>query len=112
MRLRASTSLLRWAVILWCLASTEEVLMRPKTPEPRADELFRSRLDNMIDLQHPLVRLAKLIDWSRFDRAFGDFYAEKGRPGLPTRLMAGIHLLKHMHGLSDEEVCARWVENP
>jgi IS5 family transposase len=26
--------------------------------------------------------------------------------------MAGLHLLKHMDGLSDEAVCARWVENP
>src|SRR4029450_3178661 len=39
-------------------------------------------------------------------------YAEIGRPGLPTRLMVGLHLLKHMKGLSDEEVCAQWVENP
>jgi hypothetical protein len=31
---------------------------------------------------------------------------------VPTRLMAGLHLLKHMEGLSDEAVCARWVENP
>ncbi len=31
---------------------------------------------------------------------------------LPTRLMAGLHLLKHMEGLSDEVVCKRWVENP
>ena len=26
--------------------------------------------------------------------------------------MAGLHLLKHMKGLSDEELCAVWVENP
>ena len=26
--------------------------------------------------------------------------------------MAGLHLLKHMKGLSDEELCAAWVENP
>jgi IS5 family transposase len=26
--------------------------------------------------------------------------------------MAGLHLLKHMEGLSDEVVCKRWVENP
>ncbi|EZP81283.1 IS5 family transposase [Novosphingobium resinovorum] len=31
---------------------------------------------------------------------------------MSTRLMAGLHLLKHMEGLSDEAVCARWVENP
>jgi IS5 family transposase len=86
--------------------------MPPKKPAPRSDELFRSQLDNMIDMGHALVKLAQLIDWSRFDEAFGRFYHEKGRPGLSTQLMAGLHLLKHMEGLSDEAVCARWVENP
>jgi IS5 family transposase len=86
--------------------------MPPKKPAPRSDELFRSQLDNMIDMEHALVKLAGLIDWSRFDEAYGRFYHEKGRPGLSTRLMAGLHLLKHMEGLSDEAVCARWVENP
>jgi IS5 family transposase len=86
--------------------------MPPKKPALRSDELFRSQLDNMINMEHSLVKLARLIDWSRFDVAFGKFYHEKGRPGLSTRLMAGLHLLKHMEGLSDEAVCARWVENP
>ena len=26
--------------------------------------------------------------------------------------MAGLAILKHMHDLSDEGLCARWVENP
>lgn len=43
---------------------------------------------------------------------YGRFHHEKGRPGLSTRLVAGVHLLKHMEGLSDEAVCARWVEHP
>jgi len=86
--------------------------MPPKKPAPRSDELFRGQLGNMIDLGHALVKLAGLIDWSRFDEAHGRFYREKGRPGLSTRLMAGLHLLKHMEGLSDEGVRARWVENP
>jgi hypothetical protein len=33
-------------------------------------------------------------------------------PPLPTRLMAGVTVLKYMHDLSDEAVCDRWVENP
>jgi transposase, IS5 family len=41
--------------------------MPPKKPAPRSDELFRSQLDNMIDMGHALVKLAQLIDWSRFD---------------------------------------------
>jgi len=86
--------------------------MPPKKPQLSEFELFQSRLDNMLDPEHPLVKLAGLIDWSRFDEAYGRFYTQKGRPGLPTRLMAGLHLLKHMEGLSDEVVCKRWVENP
>ena len=86
--------------------------MRPKPLPSRDDDLSRPRLDAIIDARHPLVQLAGLIDWARFDAAFGSLYAETGRPGLPTRLMVGLHLLKHMKGLSDEEVCAQWVENP
>jgi transposase, IS5 family len=87
--------------------------MRPRPPTQARSEadMFRSRLENMIDMRHELVRLAGLIDWNRFDEAFGGLYAEKGRPGLPTRLMAGLHLLKHARGISDEQVCAQWIEN-
>jgi hypothetical protein len=35
-----------------------------------------------------------------------------GQPGLPTRLVAGLFILKHMHNLCDEVLCARWIENP
>jgi IS5 family transposase len=35
-----------------------------------------------------------------------------GQPGLPTRLVAGLFILKHAHNLSDEVLCARWIENP
>ncbi len=88
--------------------------MRPKQPaaEPRED-LFRTRLENLVDRRHALVRLAGLIDWGRFEAAFGPLYTEgTGRPGLPTRLMAGLTLLKHMDGLSDEAVCARYLDSP
>ena len=87
--------------------------MPPKTPQLSDHDLFRMRLEAMIDGRHELVRLARLIDWTRFDEAFGALYDEnRGRPALPTRLMAGLHLLKHIKGLSDEQICAQWVENP
>jgi IS5 family transposase len=92
--------------------TTRGFSMPPKTPKLSDDELFRMELTNMTDMAHPLVNLAELVDWSRFDGAYGKFYTQKGRPALPTRLMAGLHLLKHMEGLSDEAVCKRWVENP
>jgi len=87
--------------------------MRPKPQDPAAtDDLFRHRLSNMLDQRHELLRLASLIDWPRFEREYGALYAEDGRPGLPTRLMVGLHLLKQIKALSDELVCAEWIENP
>jgi IS5 family transposase len=35
-----------------------------------------------------------------------------GQPPLPTRLMAGLAILKHMDNLSDDALSARWLENP
>jgi IS5 family transposase len=75
-------------------------------------DLFRSRLDQIINMRHELVRLAGLVSWGFFDERFSGLYAEAGRPGIPTRLMVGLHLLKHMYGLSDEAVCERWVNDP
>ena len=95
------------------LSAIDEMAMRPKPPEAPTDDLFRSSLEAMIDPKHELIGLAALIDWRRFDDAFGAHYHDgKGRHGLPTRLMAGLHLLKHMKGLSDDETCAAWLENP
>lgn len=78
--------------------------MRPKQPDlSETPELFRARLENLIDRRHPLARLAGLIDWRAFEDSFGPLYQERvGRPGLPTRPMVGLHMLKHMDGLSDE----------
>jgi len=53
------------------------------------------------------------IDWKRFDVAFDNLFAqEKGRPALPTRLIVGLHYLKHAFNESDESVVARLLENP
>ncbi|MDW6026675.1 IS5 family transposase [Mesorhizobium sp. BAC0120] len=88
--------------------------MRPRERrETGKQDLFRSRLDQIIDLNHPLVKLAKAIDWSFLERHFGEVYKDgPGHPPLPTRLMAGLAILKHSYDLSDEVLCERWVENP
>ena len=88
--------------------------MRPRRSQGSyADDLFRARLSNQLDLKHPLMRLAGLIDWESFEATFGSFYHETiGRPGKPTRLMVGLTYLKHTYDLSDEQVCERWLENP
>jgi len=87
--------------------------MKPKKPRQQDQgDLFRSRLDQILDRQHPLFVLAGQIDWSVFDRKFGQLYADRGRPALPTRLMVGLHYLKHAFNESDESVVARLLENP
>jgi IS5 family transposase len=74
------------------------------------DDLLRPRL---IDGQHELVRLAALMDWGWFEREWAGFFpASEGRPAIDPRLVAGLMYLQHAHGLSDEAVLARWVENP
>jgi len=86
--------------------------MRPSRPSSGKNDLFRGRLDAIINPRQALVRLAGVIPWARSDEAFGGFYRPVGRPAKPTRLMVGLHYLKHVHDLSDEEVVERWVENP
>jgi transposase, IS5 family len=88
--------------------------MRPKERrESGEQDLFRARLDQIIDLKHALVKLAETIDWRFLEEKFGAVYTDKpGHPPLPTRLMAGLAILKHSYDLSDEGLCERWVENP
>jgi IS5 family transposase len=75
--------------------------------------MFRSRLDQIINLKHELVTLAKTVSWSFIEERCGEVYADgPGMPPLPTRLMAGLAILKYTFDLSDEELCDRWVENP
>ena len=87
--------------------------MRPKKPETtRSDDLFRARLDQIINLKHELAQLAGQIDWDFIDGEIAPLYSDKGRPGIPTRFAIGLLLLKQIYGLSDEGVCERWVYDP
>ena len=88
--------------------------MRPRERrESGKQDLFRSRLDQIIDMNHALAKLARSIDWWFLEERFGAVYSDgPGQPPLPTRLMAGLAILKHTHNLSDEALCERWVENP
>ena len=102
------------------------------------DDFFRARLDQMIDLRHPLAVLAGRMPWGQIEVALAPAFARKnrsgqempgsdlfgttlemtgagvsaaGRPRLPIRLMAALLYLKHAFNLSDEELVARWSEN-
>jgi transposase, IS5 family len=88
--------------------------MRPRERRDSGqNDLFRARLDQIVDLDHPLAKLARIIDWSFLEERFGAVYSDgPGQPPLPTRLMAGLAILKHTQNLSDEALCDRWLENP
>lgn len=87
--------------------------MRPSKKEPiGSGDLFRARLEQIINMKHELVRLAEEIDWEWIDEELSVFYRDSGRPAAPTRFMVGLLLLKHIYGLSDEGVCERWVHDP
>jgi transposase, IS5 family len=89
--------------------------MKPKA-KPRTYEqplISTMRLDLSLDMVHPLVRLAEVMPWEALAQDFGPLYcADNGRPAVPIRLMAGLHFLKHMEGMSDEAVVEQWVERP
>src|SRR5215469_6560485 len=87
--------------------------MRPKKHETTGlNDLFRARLDQIIDMKHELVQLAGKIDWNWLDSEIAPLYSDKGRPGIETRFVVGLLLLKHIYGLSDEGVCERWIYDP
>jgi len=102
------------------------------------DDFFRSRLDQMIDLKHPLAVLARRMPWADIEASIADCFAHQnragksvkgsdlfgptvavvgagvsnaGRPRLPIRLMVSLLYLKHAYNVSDEELVARWSEN-
>ena len=101
-------------------------------------DFFRSRLDTMIDLRHPLAVLATRLPWTEIESSLSPLFVHKDRAGqlieeadlfgssvvlsgvgvshaerprLSIRLMTNLLYLKNSHNLSDEELIARWSEN-
>ncbi|MFK4504954.1 hypothetical protein ABIF81_000132 [Bradyrhizobium daqingense] len=83
--------------------------MRPKKHRTTgSNDLFRSRLDQIINMRHELVLLAGRVDRDWIDGEIAPLYSDNGRPGIATRFMIGLLLLKHIY----EGVCERWVHDP
>ncbi|HAL37555.1 MAG TPA: IS5/IS1182 family transposase, partial [Polaromonas sp.] len=103
------------------------------------DDFFRSRLEQMIDNNHPLAVLASRLPWEKMEagvapqfdhkerplqqsedapdlagpvvRVSGGKASNAGRPRLSMRLMIALTLLKNSFDLSDEELVQRFAEN-
>ena len=68
--------------------------MRPKKHSTSGEsDLFRARLDQIINMKNELVQLAGKVDWDWLDREIAPLYSDKGRPGIETRFVIGLLLL-------------------
>jgi IS5 family transposase len=100
-------------------------------------DFFRSRLDAMIGLRHPLAVLATRMPWAAIEVRLAPLFerhsrdgrlseavdlfgvssqelagvSAAGRPRLPVRLMVGLLYLKHAYNESDDSVCERWAQD-
>ena len=87
--------------------------MGPKGKHPSTGDLFQQPLGELINLKHPLVKLAELIDWSVFEIRWADLFpSSTGRPASSPRLIAGLLYLQHTFACSDEDLIWTWIENP
>ena len=56
--------------------------MRPKKhATTREGDLFRARLDQIINMKHELVQLAGKFNWAWIDGEIAPLYSDKGRRG-------------------------------
>ena len=85
-------------------------IMIGKLPENQR-ELFRTRLEDLINPNHELALLAKAIDWEYFEQEFKPYYSDKGAPSVPIRTMVGCLILKHLYNLGDEKLPEYWVRD-
>lgn len=105
---------------------------------PTTEDFFRSRIDHMIDLRHPLAVLASRMPWQQIEASVAHLFSRKGRAGVampdldlfgeqvqraavpsnagrprvPLRVMIALLYLKHAFNESDEGVVARWADTP
>ena len=82
--------------------------MGPKATAPQSQDLFRPMLIDLVNLKHPLVKLAEVIEWEHINTLCVPLFpSQRGRPAIAPRLIAGLLYLQHAFDLSDEE--AYWI---
>lgn len=87
-------------------------MSQPKPPNDQQGSFLYPDLIDQLNPKHPLLQLAKQIDWSYFETEFAPLYSHLGKPNKQIRLMVGLSILKHLENLSDEVLVSRWVQNP
>ena len=87
--------------------------MKPSQISNRQDDLFQSRLSEILNPREPFFVLSHQLPWDYFEEEFSLLFSGyKGQPPKPIRLMVGLLMIQHMENLSDEAVVERWVQNP
>ena len=87
-------------------------MSQPKGRNPNQQTFLHADLIDQLNPKHPLLQLARKIDWSIFETDFSPLYSHLGKPNKHIRLMVGLSILKHLENLSDEILVGRWVQNP
>ena len=82
------------------------------TPDQSQLSFLLPTFREMLNMGHPLIKMADMIDWNRVNYDFECYYTDFGRPSKPIRLMVGMLILKQLRNLSDEGLVGLWVENP
>jgi IS5 family transposase len=85
--------------------------MLGKLQDKTQRDLFRTRLDDLINPNHELALLATTIDWDYFESEFKPYYSDRGAPSVPIRTMVGCLLLKHLYNLGDDRIPEYWVRD-
>jgi IS5 family transposase len=75
-------------------------------------DMFSPLLVEFIDSNNKLCLLADDIDWSYFEKEFGNLYSHTGKKAMPIRFMVGCLMLKNLYNLGDETLVEAWVMNP
>ena len=64
----------------------------------KTKDLFRTPLNEMINLKHSLVILSKNVSWDDLEEELSGLYElENDRPGKPIRLMVSLYYLKYTY---------------
>jgi hypothetical protein len=86
---------------------------KPTAPRPAQQQIFGNDLLSQLDPNDPLLLLSRVIDWSRFEDEFAQYYSpDKGRPAIPIRRLVGLLFVKLLENLSDESVVLGYRRNP
>lgn len=98
---------------MWSALAIRELVGSYGSRSTETAELFRQRLDEQINMKHPLVRLVALIDWPEIERTFAvSFISGRGHSAPSPRLISGLLYPHHTFDASDEAAVHSGQEKP